>query len=484
MPCPARLAAALIVAAHVAAAPPASAQAAAQPAQRIEVRVDPRIELLSIIFRLAGAEEFTSPYPAYSAAIDTFFAPFRNHPITAAVRKLREQRGISHDAVMSLAVHLTDVPGLKDRTPFDKSQLEARWKPDEARAFAELVRSFAKESRAERFFSAQQPLYDLAARRMSALIEQYVDQPWFPKFFGPSVNARFILVVALDNGQVAYGTRFYPSRGPREIYAVMNAIGLDDQKLPTFGPSLVPTIVHEFSHSFVNPMVDAHVAEIRTASDTVYGAVAKGMRGQGYGEPRTMVSESIVRAAVARYVYDHKGIDSALAELANQRVRSFFWIDDLFALLGAYQGARDRHATIESFWPVLAGYYRDLAPRMNGVMGQAEQRRPTIVQIVPSSGSENVDPSLTSISITFDRPMRDSYATMIVDSVGRDHFPTTSALRWDASKRVLTMTVALKPAWSYEFGLNSESVSGFASQEGYALKPVRVRFTTAPAKSP
>ena len=139
---------------------PAPAHAASD-APRIEVVVDRRIELLGIIFRLAGAEEFgMNQLPQYQADVDRFFAPQRDHPIVAAVRKLRETRGVSNDAVMSYAIHLTDVPGLAARMPFETSQLEPRWRPEDARAFLPLVQDFARVSHAERFFADHQALYD------------------------------------------------------------------------------------------------------------------------------------------------------------------------------------------------------------------------------------------------------------------------------------------------------------------------------------
>jgi hypothetical protein len=481
---------ALIIAMDVASVPKslvaqgATAGRADSAAPRIEVSVDRRMELLSIIFRLAGGQEFTSSFPAYSAAIDSFFAPHRNHRIVAEARRLQRERGICCDAVMSLAAHLGDFPALEVRTPLEGSMLESRWQPDEARAFAALVRDFARESHAAEFFTAQKPLYDLTTARMAALVETDVDQAWFPAFFGPLENSRFRLVVALNNGNNAYGVQVRPHDAPRELYAVMNATNRDAEGMPAFSRNFVPTIVHEFGHSFVNPTVDAQFQDVRAAAHTVHAAVAPAMRAQGYGLPQTMVSESIVRASVARYVLDHEGEDGARTELSYQRARNFLWIDDLHALLGDYARSRDRYPTIESFWPTIAKYYNDLAPRIGTVLAVAERRRPTIVSSSLKNGSTNVNPRLTYISFTFDRPMRGSYSLMLSPTAGRDHYPVTTAVTWDSTRRVLTMTVQLKPDWTYEFGLNAPDASRFVSEEGYALTPVVFRFVTSPAWKP
>ena len=450
---------------------------------QIEVTADHRIELLAIIFRLAGAEEYgMRTVPAYAAAIDTFFAAHRNHPAVATARRLREERGISHDAVMSLAIHLDGVPTLRERVPLETSQLESRWTPGEARRFVEQVRAFVRESGADRFFAQQQPMYDLAARRLRTLIDAHVDAAWFPAYFGDSPSSRFVVAIAPGNGTWSYGPRYDGPDGARELYAVMAVYQTDSAGVPQFQrANTVATIIHEFSHSFVNPVVERHLAAVQRAADTIHAAVAPGMRAQGYGEPRTMISESLVRTAVARYRLSHEGLDSARAELGRQKLNDFLWIDDLFALFGAYEGSRDRFATFDAYFPVIAGYYADLAPRALALVEHRDARRPRVLEITPASGSTGVDPATTTITVRFDRPMRRSQAVMFVGEKPRERAPEIVSSRWDASQTLFTMTVKLKPDWIYEYGLNSDRLKLFISQDWVPLQPIIATFRTGPA---
>ena len=463
---------------------PEGRQAAAVAYPSIEVMVDPRIELLAIIFRLAGAEEYgMRTVPIYATAIDSFFAPHREHPAVIAARRLRAERGISHDAVMSLAIHLGGLPGLRERMPLESSRLEARWTPADARAFLQLVRAFARESEAERFFAGQQPMYDLAAQRMRTLIAAHVDQAWFPAYFGAVPGSRFILAIAPGNGTWSYGPRYHAPDGSRELYAVTAVYQTDSAGAPQFGrANTIATIIHEFSHSFVNPVVEKHLATIQGSADTIHATVAPGMRAQGYGEPRTMIAESLVRAAVARYRLAHEGIDSAQVELGRQKLNDFLWIDDLFALLGAYEQERNHFPTFESLFPVIAGYYADLAQRSRAMVEHRDARRPRVVEITPASGSTDVDPSTTTITVRFDRPMRRSQAVMFVGEKPRERAPEIVSSRWDSTQTVFTMTVKLMPGRIYEYGLNSDRLKLFVSQDWVALEPVLAGFTTGPAR--
>src|SRR5260370_11252376 len=79
------------------------------PAQTTQVGVDLRVELMSIIFRLAGNSEYgEARVPAYTRAIEAHFASVRNHEAVRLARELHQSNEISHDAVMSLAVNVED----------------------------------------------------------------------------------------------------------------------------------------------------------------------------------------------------------------------------------------------------------------------------------------------------------------------------------------------------------------------------------------
>ena len=86
------------------------------PAQVPAVRVDPRIELTTIVFRMIGAGEYSDCLlPGYAADIDRHFAPYRDHPALKLAASLRASHGIAFDAVPFLAIALTDPPALEER---------------------------------------------------------------------------------------------------------------------------------------------------------------------------------------------------------------------------------------------------------------------------------------------------------------------------------------------------------------------------------
>src|SRR5271169_266924 len=65
---------------------------------QLRVMVDPRVELMSLIFRLAGNGEYNmAKVPIYSADADRQFAAFSNHAVVKLATRLREEHGVSFD---------------------------------------------------------------------------------------------------------------------------------------------------------------------------------------------------------------------------------------------------------------------------------------------------------------------------------------------------------------------------------------------------
>ena len=117
------------------------ALSASEPASRpagLQATVDARVELMSIIFRLAGNPEYNLPASKspYATEVDEYFGKFKEHPAVVMARRLKTTRNISYDVPMSLTLCLSDIQELKTRVSFDQpdgSLFASRWHPDDVR---------------------------------------------------------------------------------------------------------------------------------------------------------------------------------------------------------------------------------------------------------------------------------------------------------------------------------------------------------------
>jgi hypothetical protein len=460
----------------------------AEPAVR--VATDPRVELMSLIFRLAGNPEYNQGRIAsYNEAVEKHFSAFKDHEAVKLAARLRETQGISYDAVMSLAVHVTDAESLKEKIPFEPQpeSLERRWTPQSAREFLQAARRFVKDSDFMSFVRSQADLYTLAASRMQTVMDQHGVVDWFDSFYGARAGARFELVLGLLNGPANYGARIRLSDQDEVLYCILGVWGTDKEGQPEFQSNVLPTVVHEFAHSYCNPLVDKHALEVEASAKQIFALVEESMRQMAYGSWQTMMRESLVRASVARYLLAKFGEAAAKIQIESDRQRQFFWMDELSNLLGEYEKDRTAYPTLDDFFPRIIEFFRDYAPRVAGdvkAFGDARQAQlerikaasPRIVGMVPANAAQDVDPELGAIIITFDRPMKDKqWAVMRLS----DKFPETAGdVSYDKDRKVFTIPVKLKADTEYELGLNAEGHFAFRSEAGDALYPVVIRFKT------
>ena len=186
-------------------------------AQELRAAVDPRVELMSILFRLAGNKEYRQcRVPLYDQAIDAYFAPYRDHQAVQLARSL----GAGFEAPMKIAAYVRDADTLDERVPFDGPgvHLFEKWDAGQARAFLSAARQFAAETNFGDFLKSQQPLYEATNERLEAFLQDKADLVWFIRFFGLPGPAVFAIVPGLANGAPSYAARVIDGNGAEEIY--------------------------------------------------------------------------------------------------------------------------------------------------------------------------------------------------------------------------------------------------------------------------
>jgi hypothetical protein len=173
---------------------------------RITIEVDPRVELIGIVFRLAGSPEFNDgTLRPYVKAIERHFGDFDGHPVVKMAAQLRQTRSMSCDGPMSLAVHIDCNYRLRKTDEEWPSTLDYRWEKQETAEFSEKLRQFAAETKFDEFFKAQSGMYEEGIRSCEELMAQVNFEKWLGDFFGVKGYGDLKLVLGFVNGFYNYG---------------------------------------------------------------------------------------------------------------------------------------------------------------------------------------------------------------------------------------------------------------------------------------
>ena len=479
-----------------------SAQVAAQ-AKELRIGVDRRVELIAIIFKLAGSEEFSPTHlPQYSADIDRFFGPRRNHEAVTLARGLRDRYGVAQARVLAIPIRLTDPPELKERVPFDSS---GGWPapPADTRRFVEAARRFAIDSRANDFFENHRALYDSVNGRIRPPLEHAVDLAWFAPYFGIPSDQMFVVVPLLVAAEGNYGPCMQPPGTLRECYSIVGNTPPDSTGYPKYDAGMAGLLVHEFGHGFVNPLGNAHRAEFERSAPRIHALVAAAMDLQSYPWP-SMVNESLDRATEARYIVAH-GDSAQLRDFYRGQLRgSWFWTEELATLYAQYEANRNAYPTFAAFMPRIIVYFDSLPDRVPAMQARYDVLRPKIVSLSIANRSDSVDPGLPEMVVRFDRPVRDDGWSVLPvlgpsgpTAESRQRFPKFTWRAVDSTRvpfvigkgldsagTTFRYGLALEPDREYDLQLGTPHGYGFRNvSDGVPVAPYRLRFRTRPTNA-
>ncbi|HEX4049171.1 MAG TPA: DUF4932 domain-containing protein, partial [Elusimicrobiota bacterium] len=148
---------------------PSCAAAAIAPAAPpfLELRTDPRFELLAMVQLLAGADRNSSAFfrhdIPYVRAAEAWFAPYARHPVVEKYQQL-EAKGFDYIEMYTFLFGLKDPPGLEmamDKVPV--SIVAHAGGAENLKEFQLLLADFARVSRFQAF-------YDGEAKERAALV--------------------------------------------------------------------------------------------------------------------------------------------------------------------------------------------------------------------------------------------------------------------------------------------------------------------------
>jgi hypothetical protein len=325
----------------------------------IDITVEPRVELMSIIFRLAGNNEYTQcRIPKYDKDIEAYFKPYKSHPAVTYAIGLRNTRGVSFDAPMSMAVHLTDANTLNELVPFEPhpARLDRRWQYKEAQKFLEKARQFVKDTNFAVFINEHKAFYDETVKTLKTTILQKAHFEWFDEFFGARADVNFHVILGMANGGPSYGASVVVG-GRQQMYSIPGVWLCDSNGKPMFDDGAVNTLFHEFCHSYTNPLVDKFETSLEPAGKILYPEVEHVMKRMAYGSWQTMMREYIVRVCVIQYYRKYQAPKDVKRLLRTEISEGFIDMGELDEIVSKYESQRDKYPSFEAYFPKVVDFF-------------------------------------------------------------------------------------------------------------------------------
>jgi hypothetical protein len=337
----------------------------------VDVTVDSRVELITVVQLLSGYEVDSLPFPLltqfdfkYRRTIEQRFAPYRNHAAVASFLDMA-RNGFNFAPPIETMLYLSDPPELKQHLPLTDFLIDRAGGAEHIMRFVDLLGDFARTSRFMEFFKNQSPYYGSLIERESGKSDLKRLTGRMEDYYGTRQAAyRVVLAQLIHAG--GYGPRVRGADGRYTVYAVVGPKQLEND-VPDFGSAdqYRHIVLHEFSHSFVNPIVESNAENLKPSAP-FFETIRRDMENQGCADWNACVAEQLVRAVSVRLTWIMLGPEAGADALNLEYMQGFRLVDAMAEKLKEYEDHRKKYRTLADFFP-------EIVRKLDALDGSSEQ---------------------------------------------------------------------------------------------------------------
>jgi len=321
--------------------------------KRLSITVDSRIELLAVVqhFTSWAQKGHIKSKTIYKDDLDHYFGDFKDHPVVTYAESLIDAN-FAYDAPVQFMLCHDDPPELVQKTPYSDYLIKRAGGEENLMQFADELRDFARRTDFMKFYKAHNLLYETLIAEVNSLFEGKNYVQVLEDFYGESRNSYNFILSPLFSGN--YGIPI-KTEDEYDLYAVIGPCSLKGKRT-TFAclDYLESMTLHEWSHPFVNPLVDQNY-ELFKKSIALFEPIKRMMQRQAYPNWRVTLYEHLVRACGEIHLRAklHRDFKKGKA-LEYQEGKGFWYISFIDSMLDVYETQREQYPTFSQFVPIIA----------------------------------------------------------------------------------------------------------------------------------
>lgn len=317
----------------------------------ISYQVNPYTELFGImailaddnnLYKNAGSESCNSNYRNH---IIKWFSAFKDHRAVRLLTRYASDYNFNYDAPCAFFLEMADnLNGFSDYIYKDRLPIPAI----ELYKFAQEINNFILYSNFKEFYKKNEIRYRRSLNLFIQKTKDYSPEDYLFKFIGHKSDKLAInLMHSVSNSHYGLSTEKYlyvcimpngESLAPGEADFAFNL------------PDITSLILHEFAHSFINPLTKKHKNIVKNIDGRTFQDTLKS---NPYGDDiNTAINETIIRSIECLYIKDifPEEYDSFINRYIGA---GFSQIPQTISILKEYQKNRDLYTSIDDFYPKL-----------------------------------------------------------------------------------------------------------------------------------
>lgn len=324
-----------------------------QEVDSVNVLVDPRLELLSVIQLLNEYFLITKYDQQYKQDAIKYFKEYQAHEAVKYFKALSD-KGFKFSYPAESVLYLKHDFSVNNALQIPSRIIPKGLSKKDILRFYALLKQFAIDSNFIKFYKSQKGYYNNLVATTASMIIGISDVERLESFYGKSNESYNIVLVSLFH-HGGFGPEVSSPKG-KELFSLIGPSSSSDN-VAYFGDEerLTELINHEFSHSFIKQTFTVNADRIKEY-EHLYSPIAEDMEKQGYPNWEICLNEHIVRA-VTVFISFQKNTRLGNQNLSFQKGRKYIYIDYILEHFEKYQEKRNQFPTFESYFPeILKGF--------------------------------------------------------------------------------------------------------------------------------
>ena len=322
---------------------------------QVEVKVDNRIEAVSIFYALAVGRDSLDikPTPSiYLKDFDDYFKENKNHKSLIWYRNL--ERWDAPD-ISSIGLYLTKLYPFKLKTPFKGQFLQSSKIED----FINHLNIFYKDCEVSKFINKHQKLYKKTSLFVLDTIIKSEVLKETQKFFKTETNDKFIIYLDLLNNHTSNAIEIESHKNSRQFklaYLSKNNLDFTNENDVMFIPAF-NVVIHECTHLFIKDFIPENHKQLSKIKNTFLtkpnGIILLENRWQDE------LNEMLVRVCVAKIIGIKYGVESEKKEVINQ-LKSYKNFETLYNFISEKIEDNPNYKSFKDFYPEIVLFLENL----------------------------------------------------------------------------------------------------------------------------
>ena len=323
---------------------------------KLNITIDDRIETLYSIAYFDNYFLVNEHANIYKNTLDQKLKTLKNHRAVALFDSISKKYNFSYYRPVEWILQHSDFPDLKKtKNKLDENdETITKGKEYLLDEFKKELIKFNKDSLFQKYLKGIKPINEKVIETVleSKSIKFLPD--YLEDYYGTKLSSYNLIISPLLHSG-GFNSEIINEKGEREVYAIIGPNG-EINFYPHFDKDYLEMdmILHEFGHSFVNPLTDKYVNQIENLKNKYYNEkLQKNGKNQGYSKWKYVFNEILLRSIVINITRSKFGDEKANKLLEFEKSVGFDLVEKVSENLKTYENNRKKYKKFEEFYPTL-----------------------------------------------------------------------------------------------------------------------------------